>query len=217
MTEHRPSQRRRGHPPAGAAVLQEDVTQAITEAVFAELAGVGYGRLSVEAVAKRAGVGKTAIYRRWQSKQAMVLELTSHAAVEAIDAPDAGSLRADVREFLINASRALCHPQVNMILPDLLAEVARNPQLAEPFFRTVRDPRRANAGAILDRAVQRGELDEEFDRELALDFLGGPLYWRLVVVRIPLTEAYFDRLVTTVVAAIRASSLSSSGQDVSGC
>jgi AcrR family transcriptional regulator len=199
--------RRRGHPPAGAAVLQEDVTQAITEALFAELAEAGYGRLSIEAVAKRAGVGKTAIYRRWPSKQAMVLDLISEVAVAAIDAPDTGSLRGDVKQFLVNADHALRHPQVNTILPDLLAEVARNPLLIEPFVENVRDPRRANAAAILERAVQRGELDREFDRELALDYLGGPLYWRLIVVRIPTADTFLDRLTTSVVAAIRATGL----------
>lgn len=200
--------RRRGHPPAGAAVLQEDVTQAITQAAFAELAESGYGRMSVEAVAKRAGVGKTAIYRRWRSKQAMVLDLTSQAAVSAIEAPDTGSLRGDVKGFLANANTALTHPQVNTILPDLLAEVARNIELTEPFFRTVRDPRRINAGRILERAIERGELPDDLDWELALDFLGGPLYWRLIVVRVPVTETYLDRLTTMVVEAIRASSAS---------
>jgi AcrR family transcriptional regulator len=54
--------------PAGAAVLRGDITAAIRNAVMHELAEVGYGRLSIEAVARRAGVGKTAIYRRWSNK-----------------------------------------------------------------------------------------------------------------------------------------------------
>jgi AcrR family transcriptional regulator len=55
--------------PTGAAVLQPEITKAITGAVFDELADQGYARLSMEAVAKRAGVGKSALYRRWPSKQ----------------------------------------------------------------------------------------------------------------------------------------------------
>ena len=58
--------------PTGAAVLQPEVTQAITDAVLHELAEQGYGRLSMEAVAKRAGVGKSALYRRWASKDEMI-------------------------------------------------------------------------------------------------------------------------------------------------
>ena len=63
--------------PAGAAVLRGEITTAIRQAVMQELAEVGYGRLSIEAVARRAGVGKTAVYRRWSSKLEMVLELVS--------------------------------------------------------------------------------------------------------------------------------------------
>ncbi|GAA3156686.1 helix-turn-helix domain-containing protein [Nonomuraea salmonea] len=59
--------------PTGAAVLQPQVTEAITEAVLDELAENGYARLSMEAVAKRAGVGKSALYRRWASKQEMAM------------------------------------------------------------------------------------------------------------------------------------------------
>src|SRR5690242_9682664 len=64
-------------PPAGAAVLREEVTTAIRAAFFEEVAEVGYGRASIQGVARRAGVGKTAVYRRWASKSALVLDLVS--------------------------------------------------------------------------------------------------------------------------------------------
>ena len=63
--------------PTGAAVLRGHITEAIRHAAAAELASVGYGRLSIEAVARRAGVAKTAVYRRWGSKLDMVLELVT--------------------------------------------------------------------------------------------------------------------------------------------
>jgi AcrR family transcriptional regulator len=68
-----------------------------------ELAAVGYGRLSIEAVARRAGVGKTAIYRRWSTKLEMVLELVTEVAWLPAPLPDTGSLRADLE--LVLASR----------------------------------------------------------------------------------------------------------------
>ena len=196
--------RRSGRAPAGAAVLQRDVTEAITAALFAELAETGYGRLSVESVARRAGVGKTAVYRRWPSKQAMVVALISQVAVTAIDVPDTGSLRGDVREYLINAAEALDHPLARTIIPDLLAEVTRNPELITELLTTVRDPRRDRAATVVRRAIDRGELAPDTDLELALDFLGGPLYWRLTIIRSPLGEDYFDRLADKVVAAMTA-------------
>ena len=100
----------------------EEVTEAIKTAFFGELADVGYGRLSVDAVAKRAGVGKTAIYRRWRSKLQMAIALTADVAVAAIDVPDTGSLHTDIRQYLENGRAALCHPLACRIIPDLLAE-----------------------------------------------------------------------------------------------
>jgi len=61
-------------------VLQSEVTDAIQAAFFEELAAVGYGRLSIDAVARRAGVGKAAIYRRWRSKLDITVALTSTVA-----------------------------------------------------------------------------------------------------------------------------------------
>ena len=184
--------------------LRDDVTDAIGAAFFAELAETGYGRLSVDAVAKRAGVGKAAIYRRWPSKQRMAVELTSSVAVSSIDAPDSGSLRGDVRQFLANARAALEHPLARAIIPDLLAEAHRNGELASSLLATVRDPRRANAGEMITRAIGRGELPADTDVELCLDFLAGPLYWRLTAINSEPGPDYLDRLTDKVVAAFGA-------------
>jgi AcrR family transcriptional regulator len=188
----------------GGPVLQDSVTEAIMAAFFEELAANGYGRLSVEAVAKRAGAGKAAIYRRWPSKQAMVVALVSDVAVAAIDIPDTGTLRGDVRQFLVNASSALRHPLASRIVPDLLAEATRNTELAEALLDAIRNPRRAKAARMLHRAVERGELAEDTDTEIGLDLLAGPLYWRLVVLRTPATDEYFDRLTDKIICALKA-------------
>ncbi|MFJ4215082.1 helix-turn-helix domain-containing protein, partial [Streptomyces hydrogenans] len=73
--------------PAGAAVLREDVTEAIRAAVFEELAAVGFARMSIEGIARRAGVGKTAVYRRWKSKLALVLDVVGAVAAQGLPAP----------------------------------------------------------------------------------------------------------------------------------
>jgi AcrR family transcriptional regulator len=190
--------------PAGAAVLQEDVTSAIRAAVFAELAEVGYGRLSMESVARRAKVGKTALYRRWPSKREMVVAIASGLAATAIPFADTGSLPGDVSAFLREAHEALLAPMVCKILPDLFAEGARSSELGDDLLSSVRDPRRARAGDLIRRAINRGELLGEVDIETAVDLLAGPLYWRVTVVRTPTDAAYIDRLTHIVVAGIRA-------------
>ncbi len=188
--------------PAGAAVLRDDVTAAIRDAVFAELAAVGYARMSIEGIARRAGVGKAAVYRRWRSKLPLVLDVVSAVAVQGMPTPDTGTLLGDVRLLLEVTSRALGHPMASQIIPDLLAEAARNPEIAESLRTALRDTQYAITEAVVRAAVGRGELPADTDLPLAVDLLAGPLYWRLAVFRSPVSRAELDRLAAATVAAL---------------
>ncbi len=196
-----PASRRRT---SGGRVLQDDVTEAIESAFFAELADVGYGRLSIDAVARRAAVGKAAVYRRWRSKLDMTVALVSKTAVAAIDVPDTGSLRGDIRQYLYNGRDFLSHRLVRRIVPDMLAESIRNPELGEVLAQAVREPRRIKAVELFERAAARGELPQDADLDLAMDLLGGALYWRLAVLQLPAGNDYCDRLADRIVAAVTA-------------
>lgn len=191
--------------PAGAAVLREDVTEAIRAAVFEELASVGYARMSIEGIARRAGVGKTAVYRRWKSKLHLVLDLVSAIAVQGLPAPDTGSLEADLRLLYEVTSRALRHPVAGQIIPDLQAEAARNPEIAEALQKALREGQHGVASGIVRAAVERGELSSGLDEELALDLISGPLYWRTLVVRTPkLPKGHLKKLSVATAAALKA-------------
>ncbi|GEB61849.1 TetR/AcrR family transcriptional regulator [Streptomyces gardneri] len=190
--------------PAGAAVLREDVTEAIRDAVFEELAAVGFARMSIEGIARRAGVGKTAVYRRWKSKLSLVLDLVGAFAAQGVPVPATGSLDGDVRALLEMASYALRHPIASQVIPDLLVEAARQPEIADAIRAALLDGQQGVMARIVREAVARGELPEDTDPAEALDLVVGPLYWRLVVVRTPLPEGYVDRLARAAVAALRA-------------
>jgi len=192
--------------PAGAAVLRGDITAAIRNAVMNELAEVGYGRLSIEAVARRAGVGKTAIYRRWSNKLEMVLEIVSDVAGRAVPLPDTGSFADDLELLTMIVSRALQHRIASQIIPDLMAEAARNPQIADTLQKALRTHQQAVGEKLVGQAVRRGELPEGTDPEVAVDLMLGPLYWRLAVARTPLPDGYLERLQAAVISALRASS-----------
>ncbi|MEU6240514.1 TetR/AcrR family transcriptional regulator [Streptomyces sp. NPDC047024] len=200
-----PPARPRRRAPAGAAVLREDVTEAIRAAVFEELAAVGYARMSIEGIARRAGVGKTAVYRRWRSKLHLVLDVVSAMAVLGLPAPDTGSLEGDLRLLYEVTSRALRHPVVSQIIPDLQAEAARNPEMAEAFQKALRDSQESVASRILEAAEARGEAGPGIDPDLALDLISGPLYWRAVVIRTPkLPKDYLASLARATAGALKA-------------
>jgi AcrR family transcriptional regulator len=190
--------------PAGAAVLRDDVTAAIRAAVFAELAAVGYARMSIEGIARRAGVGKAAVYRRWRSKLPLVLDVVSAVAAAGLPTPDTGSLYGDVRMLLEITARALRHPMASQIVPDLLAEAARSPEIADALREALRASQDGIARAVVASAVGRGELPQGTDAAVAADLLAGPLYWRLAVYRSPVTRPELDRLAAATVAALGA-------------
>jgi AcrR family transcriptional regulator len=191
--------------PTGAALLRESVTETIRRAMFEELAESGYARMSMEAVTRRAGVGKAALYRRWPSKEAMVVDLVSEAAGEQIPTTtDSGSLRGDVERFIRETIHALRHPLAGRIIPDLLAESARNSTLREALHHAVLAPRRAAVATLLSRATERGELPLDIDTSLAIDLFGAPLYFRVLAAGGPTDDAYVTRLTNAVVAAISA-------------
>jgi AcrR family transcriptional regulator len=163
--------------------------------------------MSIEAVARRAGVAKTAIYRRWPSKLEMVLELVTDVAGPRLPLPDTGSLRTDIELVLQFASRALRHPLASQIIPDLLGEAARNAQIADTLQKALRVNQHEIGVALVERAIGRGELPAGTDPDLAVDLIVGPLYWRLVIARAPLPEAYVTRLAEAIAAALAAGTL----------
>ncbi|WP_432064336.1 TetR/AcrR family transcriptional regulator [Streptomyces sp. C10-9-1] len=190
--------------PAGAAVLRDDVTAAIRTAVFEELAETGFARMSVEGIARRAGVGKTAVYRRWKSKLALVLDLVTAVAAQGLPVPRTGSLHGDVRALLEVAAHALRHPVASRVIPELLVESARNPEMAQAVKAVLLDSRDGVAAVVVREAVARGELPAGTDPDRALDLIAGPLYWRLAVVGGDLPEGYLDGLAVSAVAALTA-------------
>jgi len=168
---------------SGAAVKRPQITDALARAFFEEWARVGYSALSLDAVARKARVGKAALYRRWRSKADMAADLVRQLSATAIvlsDPGDQGSLAADLYAALLAVRRILRHPLVRSILPDLYTAIPREPALAAAMQQGEM-AREKKVKALVDRAIARGELPADVDRRAATDFLIGPLYWRIVV------------------------------------
>lgn len=190
--------------PSGAAVLQPGITAAITDAVMSELVERGYARLSMEGVAKRAGTGKSALYRRWRTKQEMVLAVLAEISVPMADVADTGTLRGDLRATVAAVAAWLTEPPFSRIIPDLVAEATRTPELAKAIATAIGEPRRAVARVKLARAIARGELPADTDLEMAQDLVAALVYWRMVVRQAPVEPDYLDRVTDTVLRALGA-------------
>lgn len=187
---------------SGAAILQPGVTDSLTRALFEEWAGFGYVGISLERVAQRAGVGKAALYRRWPSKLIMVTDRLEIVGIGLAPDVDTGTLAGDLRDLLMQVRRVLRHRLVRRILPDLHAEMQRNPELASIVRGRLQIERRRRAATVLERAILRGDVPATVDTKLFNDAAGGLLYWRLIITREPADSRYIDGLVNFIIAGI---------------
>lgn len=180
-------------------VAGAELTEAIVEAALDELAESGYGRLSMAAVARRAGVPEEDLRGCWSSEREMTIAVVARLGVPLAEVPDTGTLRGDVRALLEAALRWLDHPRFGRLFPDLVAAAHRDEEVAEALRAHLGDPRRDRARVALEKAVERGEVPEGTDVELALDLFAAPLFWRLGVRRVPVDEGYLDSLAEELV------------------
>lgn len=196
-----PSSRRSG------PVHSQETTAAIRAAVVAELFERGYHYLSYEAVARRAEVGKAAIYRRFPSRRELVVDTVAYYATDAVAEelwPDTGTLAGDVTAFVAASTRFLADPVVARITAEVLSVLVRDEGFEVLLYERAGAIRRARAINLVRRAIARRELPKECDVELAADLLAGPLYWRLLVRRARADEEYLERLVAGLIAGMSA-------------
>ena len=180
--------------PAGAAVLRPEKTEAIIAAFFTELADSGYERLTMDRVAARAGVGKAALYRRWRSKQQMLIELVDQLATALVVPSDTGTLRGDLLAIADEAITVLANPVVRRVIQSLIAEAHHSPELATVLTERFIKPRRRAGDRMLRRAIERGEISPDTDLVLAQDIFGGPLYLHGVILGEHFSPDYAQRL-----------------------
>ena len=179
---------------------------AIHEAVFEELACVGYAGFTIEAVAARAKTGKASIYRRWQTKQDLVMD----AFCTRFGGPgDVVASLADetstTRDLLVQLGSGICHMSGKAVevVRAVACEVTRDPELAQAVENQVYVPKRAAMLAILERGVQRHEVRPDAATELFGDLLPAILTYRAILMNRPVTESavaeIVDRLIMPLV------------------
>ena len=155
----------------------------ILEAVLDELGTVGYGALTIEAVAARAGVGKSTIYRHWPGKLELV-EDAFRTLKAPVAVPDQGSLRDRVVAVIEQVACLVAESTYSTCMPALIDAAERDPKVRD-FHSRFSSERRAVLVGMLRDAVHTGELPATADPELLADALVGPILLRRLMLAQP--------------------------------
>ncbi|MGW5723987.1 TetR/AcrR family transcriptional regulator [Amycolatopsis sp. NPDC003865] len=165
------------------------------------VAEVGYAGLTIEAVARRAGVGKHTIYRRWPSMAALLLDALSRVWTTDLDYHDTGDVRADLREQFLRSAPALAAPPIGPVYRAVIAEAqadeALRATLHERFLHTVEE----RTLARITRAQEAGELVGGVDLTFPAEVLCGTLYYRYLLSTRVADEKTVDALLDMFMAA----------------
>ncbi|MFJ6622517.1 TetR/AcrR family transcriptional regulator [Kitasatospora sp. NPDC091335] len=182
----------------------ERARTAVLAAAAELVADVGYGKLTIEAIAARAGVGKQTIYRWWPSKGAVVFDafLAGSEYEGSLALPDTGDLAADLRTVLRPTSDELADPATDRTYRMMIAEIITDPALHADYRARLLDPLLEVTRDRLRSAREAGQIAPDADLDLALELVYGPLYYRWQYRLGPLTHAHADRLVDAVLRAL---------------
>ncbi|MEU1483999.1 TetR/AcrR family transcriptional regulator [Streptomyces sp. NPDC005752] len=173
---------------------------AVLAATVTELTRTGYAALTVDGVARRAGVHKTTIYRNWKDSDGLVADaLVGHFSAD-IPIPDTGAVESDLRALARSLVATMTTRAGRALLATVLSDAVRIPRLAEVKHALFVD-RFRRAEPVVTRAVERGELPAETDPAELLKALAAPIYFRLVFTGEEVGEATADGAVRVALAA----------------
>ncbi|MEV0387745.1 TetR/AcrR family transcriptional regulator [Nonomuraea sp. NPDC050643] len=191
--------------PPDPARRSERSRQAILDATRELVSEVGYAKLSIEAIAARAGVGKQTIYRWWRSKGAVVFDafLALSDSGEGMALPDTGDIEADLKVVMRATVAEFADPAFEAPIRALNMEIINDPDLAVQYREKLAGPVDEAKKDRLRSAQRAGQIAADADLDLALELLYAPLYQRWLLRSGPLTPAYADALVDLTLKALR--------------
>ncbi|GAA2132239.1 TetR/AcrR family transcriptional regulator [Kitasatospora kazusensis] len=182
--------------------------RAILDATRDALAELGWGGLTMGHVAARAGVAKTTLYRRWPSKNELVVDAVA-SLFDELEVADLGSLRADIESVVAQFADLLARPETQAALLALFAEGSRDPQLRLRIRERIVDPQKhlVQQGRALAQA--RGELGHDEDEasataeiDIIFDIIAGTVEHRMLVSGEPVTGDWVSRFTTLLLSPL---------------
>ena len=171
------------------------VDRAIIDAARKLLARKGFTGTSMDSIAREAGVGKDTLYRRWKSKEELVLHILKELAERKVPEPQLDDARYALFVFLQTIRKVNVDTDLGPLIAGVVGESKRNDRLAEGF-RGFWQERRTIPAALIRRITPAGTSDE--DIEAILDHVLGPIYYRLLLTGAPVTDEFLWELINTV-------------------
>jgi AcrR family transcriptional regulator len=175
---------------------------AILEATLTLLAEHGYTGLTTDAIAATAGVSKATIYRRWSSKQQVVLAAVGSLA-NRVPAPDTGDLRRDLTAIADGLAAVFSAPTTRRLVGALVERLLRDEEMAAALRGGFLTERRAAARTAMVRGRQRGQVRDDADLDTAIDLLAAPFYYRVLITGEPIDAKLAEGVVDVTLAYLR--------------
>ncbi|HAX78291.1 MAG TPA: TetR family transcriptional regulator [Cyanobacteria bacterium UBA11372] len=161
--------------------------QAILQATLEMLAEVGCDRMSIDAIASRAGVGKTTIYRRYKSKEELVADAIESLREEIV-IPDTGTFWGDIDVLIENAAKITLNPLGKQTVSMIISSASSNSQFAQVYWTKYLQHRREAFAIVIERAKARNEIKADLDSGLVFDMMSGIMLYALIFP--PTTETW---------------------------
>ncbi|MEC3955615.1 TetR/AcrR family transcriptional regulator [Nocardia sp. CDC153] len=177
----------------------EATRQAILDAALRLLGESEGASVTVDAIARAAGVGKQTVYRWWPSKGAVLLDTLTERSALQVPTPDSGSVRTDLLTIVEATFRSAQDPLTAPALRTLVRESAHDPHLAD-LLRTFTARRRDAIHAVLARGRERGEIAADADLNLMVDEFYGVFWYRFILGHAPLDDGVAARLTDSILA-----------------
>lgn len=181
----------------------ESTEKAILNSAHTLVADHGFQAVTIEGIAKHAGVSKATIYKWWPNKAAVVADSFFKTLKEQYPVPDTGSVIEDLVIQISNLSAFLASVE-GRIIRELIAEGQSDSDVAEAYQSRYFSPRREVSRTILERGVERGEMKSGLNLELCVEMIYAPLFYRLLITGEGIDEAFLRNVVSCVLKGLGA-------------
>jgi AcrR family transcriptional regulator len=176
----------------------EAAREAILRAADDLLAEKGFAGVTVEGIAKAAGVAKQTVYRWWSSKTDVLMDAFLEDAAADLEPPDTGSLETDLRAHLRETSRFLTVDDAGTVYRALVGQAQHDSELAQTFRARYLHDQQVRDQKPFVRAIARGELSPETDVASLAEWVVGPIHYRVIVTGEPVDDTFIDAIVDDV-------------------